>query len=745
MADTTFKLKRGLSGGASPSGLTHGELAVNTTDNRLFVGSITGSVNAVNTKFFSENVIPNATVQGDRWFTGGSEFSWVNSTGGGYWVELGNQLSSVPKQSAFLTVKDFGAKGDGRTDDTLSIQTALNTVVTSTGSLTADKFLLFPAGTYLVSPSRTSGGATSSCFFLEINNGSLKLLGQNATLSCTGASGGITHASHMMWLRAKGNDISVDGLNFQGNNKSVYGLRIEEITYPYQSSANISNCRFTNFYIPASNPFYVSNNYNEAAGIYANGAFRNLSIDKCFVQNITRAEMTVPTALTAASTGIVISGQVIGSSYQGTKTATVSSCYIENVSSGETSAYGSARNIDCDGIKFFGGNTTGSDYINCRASIYGNHFVNCRGRDIKIQADEVTIQANTSSNNILPIQDGGTRINCQTSSGIVSNNVFHFDPATGASWLSPFIENGGLTAGSSVISFYDGSADDRNRTITVTDNHVFNNVPQSTGILSEFFQSTEGDTSQRPPAFITVQGNKIVGKGACLRFGSVAGRSSVQNPIYYTISDNMISTITGGNGVGSAAGQNPSFLSSTNTSFQNTIMHLHGNVQSGTNPVPHLTDLSSTLTVLGANINAYSNWGIGLSANMQRAANTSMIPRIGMMADPFVSEGGVIAVQSVTLAADEIYTFPYKGQLGYGSIRMLCVAEDHTTNFMFVHGGTTLTDIYRGANVVGSGTTNPGTPNKVNVWLSNYGYGTSTVSVQNRLIGTRVFTLYTFG
>jgi hypothetical protein len=225
----------------------------------------------------------------------------------------------------------------------------------------------------------------------------------------------------------------------------------------------------------------------------------------------------------------------------------------------------------------------------------------------------------------------------------------------------------------------------------------------------------------------------------------VAGRSSVQNPIYYTISDNMISTITGGNGVGSAAGQNPSFLSSTNTSFQNTVMHLHGNVQSGTNPVPHLTDLSSTLTVLGANINAYSNWGIGLSANMQRAASTSMIPRIGMMADPFVSEGGVIAVQSVTLADDETYTFPYKGQLGYGSIRMLCVAEDHTATFMFAHGGTTLTDIYRGSNVVGNGTTNPGTDGRVNVWLSDYSFGTSTVSVQNRLGGTRVFTLYTFG
>jgi hypothetical protein len=354
----------------------------------------------------------------------------------------------------------------------------------------------------------------------------------------------------------------------------------------------------------------------------------------------------------------------------------------------------------------------------------------------------VTIQANTSSLNILPTTNGGTRINCQTSSGIVSNNVFHFDPVTGsASWKSPFIENGGLTAGGSVIGFFDSVADQRNRTITVTDNIVFNNVPPSIGTLYEFFGNTEGDTSARPSGFITVQGNKIVGSGACLRFANLAGRSTAsgQIPIYYTISDNMISTITGGN-----VGQTAAFCSIQNSSFNNTIMHVHGNVQSGVNPVPHAIDPSNQNVIVPANINAHSNWGIGLSANMRAARDTSFIPRLGMLGDYNSSEGGIIAVQSKLLNNGDSYTFPTKGYLGSGRFCMLTVGLNNNTNLMFVHGDSDISVVYAGASAAYNATTNPAQSSKVNVWLTP-GYGTATVNVQNLLGDSRVFTLFSFG
>ena len=112
MADITFKFKRGSSGGSSPSGLTHGELAVNTTDNRLFVGSVTGSVNAINNRFFTGISTPSYPIEGDRWYTGTVEKFYYSNE----WVTspsnvLGSSGSSFdPTQ---LLVFNSGVSGSG--------------------------------------------------------------------------------------------------------------------------------------------------------------------------------------------------------------------------------------------------------------------------------------------------------------------------------------------------------------------------------------------------------------------------------------------------------------------------------------------------------------------------------------------------------------------------------------------------------------------------------------------------------
>jgi hypothetical protein len=111
MADITFKFKRGSSGGSSPSGLTHGELAVNTTDNRLFVGSVTGSVNAINNRFFTGGSTPSYPIEGDRWYTGTVEKFYYS----GNWVTAGGASGS--SGSSFdptqLLVFNSGVSGSG--------------------------------------------------------------------------------------------------------------------------------------------------------------------------------------------------------------------------------------------------------------------------------------------------------------------------------------------------------------------------------------------------------------------------------------------------------------------------------------------------------------------------------------------------------------------------------------------------------------------------------------------------------
>lgn len=85
----------------------------------------------------------------------------VNATG--YWYEniQHNGISAaIPNGKSwvvFRNVKDYGAKGDGATDDTAAIQRAINTG-DSTGTRDAGRFgstgqpavVYFPAGTYLV-------------------------------------------------------------------------------------------------------------------------------------------------------------------------------------------------------------------------------------------------------------------------------------------------------------------------------------------------------------------------------------------------------------------------------------------------------------------------------------------------------------------------------------------------------------------------------------------------------------------
>ena len=77
--------------------------------------------------------------------------SWTQQS---YSYGNNSTVRSIQKKlDDFVSVKDFGAKGDGVTDDTEAINRALYELYCRTTSLAARKILYFPAGNYIVSGS----------------------------------------------------------------------------------------------------------------------------------------------------------------------------------------------------------------------------------------------------------------------------------------------------------------------------------------------------------------------------------------------------------------------------------------------------------------------------------------------------------------------------------------------------------------------------------------------------------------
>ena len=114
-------------------------------------------------------------------------------------------------RSDWQLVTAFGAKGDGKADDTAALQAGLNYIAASRDDAAANKTLFFPPGTYLL----------TSTLLLNYTEGVLLLgSGSATTLLWGGAS---SNTSRMLW--SDGNTrFHIEGFVFDGNGSEVVGL-----------------------------------------------------------------------------------------------------------------------------------------------------------------------------------------------------------------------------------------------------------------------------------------------------------------------------------------------------------------------------------------------------------------------------------------------------------------------------------------------------------------------------------------
>jgi hypothetical protein len=399
--------------------------------------------------------------------------------------------------------------------------------------------------------------------------------------------------------------------------------------------------------------------------------------------------------------------------------SSVQNCRFENITNGDTGS--SINNVDTDGLKISGGHTGGSDYIFSSAIISNNVFINCKGRSIKLKVDEVVVKGNSFSLNILPILAGGFEVDVQTSSGIVTANVFHYDEATGG--LSPFDEDGGTTPQRGVVSFYNNEADLRTRMASVTDNIVYSNVGALVGNPSSFLSC--GGQEATPSSRINVSGN-IVSK-VVKQFIDMTPIFSSGNKIYLNASNNYVDGLT------------TAFIYGNNSGSSNNIIKGSGNINNGAE-VPFGWYLT---TPFNANYSVIDSVGMTPDAYLERANSLSFPSKINHLAPD--GGGGLLSVQAVTIADDATYVFPISGWFSGNTFRILSVGANETFTGIFVDGSNAVTD-YGGGLSTGlefagaTPTVNPDVDTKVNIFRSG-----SSIAIKNRIGSSRLFTLVTIG
>jgi len=262
-----------------------------------------------------------------------------------------------------VSVKDFGAVGDGVTDDTAAIKAALDYAI----PLNLPVIL---SGTYKVTGALQTTATRAAGDLHLICNG-------NVSINVDAAS---TAFVYLIFLQTTAsNNISITGgsLNIDCNNKAAYGFYLRHLATSNSGTINIDcpvtikNCYQSN---DTQNAAGISINGNFPGGAAGTGGYLNVTINDATVIGVSRLNVGVCRGIEVAYTG----GQLI-----------IRRPYIENV----LCTAGDQK--DADGIAVFGAiqpiiNTTQDTRIGY-CTIEDGVFIDCQGRSVKSQFTNTTI------------------------------------------------------------------------------------------------------------------------------------------------------------------------------------------------------------------------------------------------------------------------------------------------------------------------------------------------------------------
>ena len=284
-------------------------------------------------------------------------------TAAGYVVQTGPTPGDPVSQTLqswmdqWASVKDFGATGDGLTDDTAAIQRALDQLYTIQTNPQTRRSLYFPAGKYLVSNTINiptfatlyGEGPNNSIIFADTIPGSPFVIAQTAdSLGQTGINIGNNGA-------IPPGDVTISDMSFQTVDQSVSGLLIQAA-----QSVHITN---VNFIGPQTTSTITGNTPGTyAVSFLSNGMLltRDVTFTNCLFKGFTYGAGT-PYPLLSVSiinsqfdtlyNGVYL-GQYTSTQSQPVTGISVTSCIFDNIYA-EGVFFGENATLNASGYNVF--------------------------------------------------------------------------------------------------------------------------------------------------------------------------------------------------------------------------------------------------------------------------------------------------------------------------------------------------------------------------------------------------------
>lgn len=590
-------------------------------------------------------------------------------------------------------IRRYGGIDDGVTDNSAALLNVLK--------------VAYASGLPAIIPQTGSFYAIMTAATIAAMTGNMTVLGQGQPeLRYIG-----TPTNYLVLIQATaGFDIRWENITFNCNLLASKGMRTNNSSVS-MATANIGRvymrrCRGING--------YMSTGLTQGSSAFLFfGGYQSVILEDCEAVNMNRDTG----AGTAGSQGCA--GFIITANNQNgyCPQLIVRGGVIDTITNKEVT--GTGNDVDCDGIIYNlpNPNTNSNNRFPASMVVDGTTFKECKGRDVKSQADGYNIVTNfTSIHSLEQAINNAICYDFQRGAGCVSDGSIFYYPTAGA----------GKTFGNSqIITQYNAeqqasTADQKDGGFYVRGVTIYNAVPRATATLPNIVSLVNSNTSNSVTGLRIRDVNHIGGRLA--RFVSATGGTSA-----------LIDLVVEG-----CSGDITTSLVRFSNSVSPTLTTITASDNSNTGPsTPILIELQDNSNPL---LNGYGNQGFAVN----RIATTTT-STIGEIIRPKLiggdsAIGHSMATQQTTTVADTAsFTFDNVGIYGIGII---------TTNFsqsvqaIFSHSSAGCILISSATNVsVGAANADPNTAGALNIWID----GSGLINIHNRLGSSRVFNFLHIG